>query len=305
MKKHLKGTLGTTVSKLTSVVTSIKFIVIIAALLLIGTFSAWQYHNSTNVDRVFWGMVDDSLQTSSYSRHTQQKSGAQSVDQIFETATSPQHKLFSETVFTQTGADSAVAVTENIGTPSTDYVRYTSIETAQNLDFSSVLNVWGITEPQVPGQTSGQLYNQAVLGIIPVGNLDSAQRRIITDIMKESNAYSYTLVETNKSLLFGRPTYTMQVTVNPVGYITALKQFASFVGLNHLEEVNPDEYAQAQKISFTVSIDGWTHQMVATSQGGGSKTEQITGRNIRKTLPAAPDQTIPVDDLQSKLQSIQ
>jgi hypothetical protein len=303
MKKKLEGKQGGLLTKARSVVTSTKFIVTVAILIAIGAFGAWQYHNTTDVDRVFWGMVENNMQTSSYTRHTQQRSGGQSVDQIFETATSPQHELFSDTIFMQTGVDSATAVTENIGTPTHDYVRYTSIETAKKMDFKNVLGVWGVTEPQVAGQTTGQLYNQAVLGIIPTGNLNATQRREIIKIMHEKNAYTYTLVETKRSLPFGRPTYNFKVTVNPVGYISALKQFASYIGLNHLEQVNPDEYAQAQKLSFGLSIDGWTHQITATDQGG--KTEVITGRNNKKQLPEVPTDAIPVEQLQQQLNSVQ
>jgi hypothetical protein len=305
MKKIFEGFKGGFVSKLKTVVTSAKFIVVFALLVVIGTFGVWQYHNTTNVDRVFWGMVDNNMQTSAYSRHTSQKSGAQSVDQVLETATTPQHRLFSDSIFVQTGVDSARAVTENIGTPTSDYVRYTDIETAQKLDFKEVLGVWGVTESQVPGQTTGQLYNQAVLGIIPTGNLTAAQRREIVKIMHEKNAYTYTLVNTTRSLPFGRPTYTMQVVVNPVGYISALKQFAGYVGLNHLTQVNPADYEKANKLSFSVSIDGWTHQIISTNENSGGKTEIITGRNMRKVLPEAPTNAIPVDELQQKLQSIQ
>lgn len=307
MKKTFEGKLSSRFTKITSVISSTKFIVLLAAIIVVATFAAWQYHNTSNPDRVFWGMVNNNLSTSAYTRHTQQKSGAQSVDQIFQTATAPQHKLFSETVFNQTGADSATAVTENIGTPTNDYVRYTSIKTAQNLDFSSVLNVWGVTEPEVKGETSGQLYNQAVLGIIPVGNISASERRELVKLMKEKQAYSYTIVETSRSLSlpFGRPTYTMQVSIDPVGYITALKQFANSVGLNHLKDVNPADYASSQKLSFVVKIDGWTHQMIASDQNQGTKTEAISGRNMKKQLPDAPAKTIPVDELQTKLQAIE
>lgn len=303
MKMKLEGMQGGFVSRLRSVITSTKFIVTLAVLILVGTYGAWQYYNTTNVDRVFWGMVDNNMQTTSYTRHTLQKSGAQSVDQVFETATSPQHRLFSDTVFTQTGVDSVTAITENIGTPTNDYVRYTSIETAKKMDFKEILGLWGVTEPQTPGQTSGQLYNQAVLGILPTGNLTAEQRREIIKIMREKNAYDYRLIETKRSLPFGRPTYTMEVTVNPVGYITALKQFAGYIGLNHLEQVNPEEYAQAQKLSFGLSVDGWTRQMTAADQGG--KTEVITGRNSKKQLPQAPKETVPVDQLQQQLNAVQ
>lgn len=305
MKKILEGIRqGGFVSKMGSAIISPKFIISVGIVLVLSTFGVWQYHRTTNQDRVFWGMVNSNLQISNYSRHTYQKSGAQSVDQVFETATSPQNIVFSKTVFTQTGVDSATAVTENIGTPTADYVRYTSVETAQKQDFSSVLGLWGKTEAE-SGTTQGQIYNQSVLGVTPIGSLSSSERRALIKIMKDTKAYEYRVVETKHSFPFYRPTHTMMVTVNPVGYITALKKYAEITGLNHLKDVNPDEYAQSAKLSFTVSIDGWTHQMTETSQSSGGKREVISGINMRKTLPVEPKDAISVDELQSKLQLIQ
>jgi len=297
--------------KITRVLISPKFILTLAGLIVAGTFVAWQYHNVTNVDRVFWGMVDQNLTTAAYSRHTTQKSGAQSVDQVIETQTSPRQVVYSQTVFEQTGVDSATAITENIGTPTHDYVRYKSIATSQKgadgqpLDFSKVLGVWGVTDTPAKGQTVGQQYNQAVLGIIPTGNLTLAQRQELVAQMKQSGAYEYKILETTRTWPFGRPTYTMQVTVKPVAYISVLKTFAGFVGLNHLEDINPQDYASAQQLSFTVSVDGWTHQMTRTDQSQGAKSEAITSRNLRKEMPAVPTDAISVDELQSRLQAVQ
>jgi hypothetical protein len=305
MKKILEGMRqGGFVSKIGSLTTSPKFIISLAIVIILSTFGVWQYHNATDPDRIFWGMVNENMQTSSYSRHTYQKSGAQSVDQIFQTATSPQNIVFSKTVFTQTGVDSATAVTENIGTPTADYVRYTSVDTADKQDFSNVIGLWGETANE-SGQTQGQVYNQSVLGVVPIGNLTSSQRRELIKIMHDKGAYEYRIVETTHSLPFYRPTHKMSVTVNPVGYITALKQYAQYVGLNHLQDVNPEEYAKAAKLSFTVSVDGWTHQMTQINQGSGGKSEFISGQNLRKKLPGVPKDAISVDELQTKLQLVQ
>lgn len=293
-------------------ITSTKFIVSVALVLLAGAAIAWQYHNVTNPDRLFWGAVNNSLQTTSYTRHSTIKEGPQSVDQIISTTTEPKQRVFGDTEFTQTGVDSTTARTENIGTPVYDYVRYTSIVTAAKgerdgkpLDFSSILHTWGGTNPADTSVTQGQLYNQAVLGVIPIGNLTAAQRHDLVKLMKDQKAYNYKVVETNRSGIFRRPTYVMTVTVNPVPYITAIQQFAKEVGMTHLEGINPADYKDAEQLLFTVSIDGWSHQVVQTAQSAGSRTENISGRNLRKQLPDAPKNTISVDELQSRLQSIQ
>lgn len=292
-------------------ITSTRFIASIAGIVLVSTFVAWQYHDTTNPDRVFWGMVDQSLKTSAYSRQTTQKNGSQTVGQVIETSTSPKQLIHSETVFEQTGVDSATAVTENIGTPVKDYVRYKSIVTSQktedgkSLDFSNVVSTWAVTETADDEQTTGQQYNQAVLGIIPMGNLTSSQRREVIKQMKEQGAYEFSVVETERTWPFGRPNYTFQVTVTPVAYIAALKTFAGYVGLNHLEEIDPQDYASAQKLSFVVSVDGWTHQMTKADQNQGAKTEVISGRNLKKSLPEAPTDPISVEELQTRLNSVE
>lgn len=300
-----------TADKLVKTITSVRFIVSVAILIAVATFVAWTYHDTTNPDRVFWGMVDQNLQTSAYTRHTVQKTGSQGADQIIQTSTQPQQLVYAETVFEQTGVDSARAVTENIGTPTHDYVRYTSIATSQKdadgkpLDFSKVLNIWGVTESQDETKTTGQLYNQAVLGVIPTGNLSATQRRALIATMKDQSAYTFTVTETKRTWPFGRPTYKFNVLVKPVAYITALKQFAADTGLNHLDEIQPSDYESAQQLAFEVSVDGWTHQMTVSSQSQGAKTEVISGRNLKKSLPEAPSETITVDELQTKLQSVQ
>ncbi len=295
---------------LVQTLTSVKFIATVAVILLVATFGAWTYHNTTNADRVFWGMVDDNLRTTSYTRHTVQKNGSQSVDQILQTSTGPKHVVYAETVFVQTGVDGARAVTQNIGTVTNDYVRYSSIETSQKsadgqpLDFSDVLNIWGVTEAAEDAKTTGQLYNQAVLGVIPTGNLSQSERRALIDAMRDQNAYSYKITETTRSWPFGRPTYRFAVTVKPVAYITGLKNFAASIGLNHLEEINPSDYESAQELAFEVSVDGWTHQMTVSAQPQAGKNEIISGRNIKKAAPSVPSDPISVDELQSKLQAI-
>ena len=290
--------------------TSVKFIISFAIIVLLAVWGTWQYHNTTNADRVFWGMVDNNLQTNSVSRSSLQKDGGQSARQVTDVLTTSKQEVYSQTHFVQTGADEADATTENIGTPKKDYVRYTSVNTTQKnsqgktYDFSSIVNVWGESMPQDDKETAGQLFNQSVLDVIPVGNLTSQQRHDLINLIKKEKTYSYTVTKTERNFL-GRPTYTYTVTVNPKAYVTVLKQFAKQVGLNQFDNVNPDTYKNAPLQSFQVSVDGWSHQAVGVVQASGGKNETLSGRNFKKTVPTVPTQTISIDELQSRLQSIQ
>src|SRR3990167_2266020 len=273
MKKRLNSIKsGNVIARSKSVLASTKFIIFLSALILSATLVGWQYHNTTNADRIFWGMVDNNFQLQSYVRQNTQKSGAQSVDQIIATSTQPKQVVYSETLFEQTGADATQATTENIGTPYRDYVRYTNITTAQKnaagsyLQFNDALNVWGASETADASISEGQLYNNSVLGFIPTGNLSAADRRELIKQLRDSDAYSYKIVQTNRSGIFGRPDYRFEVQIDPVPYITVIKAFASKVGLNHLEEVDPQQYSDAGTLSFVVHIDGWSHLLTQSSQ---------------------------------------
>lgn len=309
MKRRLSRVFGKT-KNIHKVVLSTKFVVGLGVLVLAGTYGAWQYHQATDLDKVFWGAVESNLQTTASSRHSFQKNAGQSIDQVTQISTEPSKLANSHTIYEQTGIDSATAVTENIGTEYKDYVRYTSITTSQKgatgepLDFSSVVGVWGVGAVQDESETTGQLYNQSVLGVLPVGSLNLEDRKKLLNFMKEKGVYDYRLTATNRSWLVGRPTYEITVLVKPVAYLEVLKEFARYEGLNHLENIDPQEYKNAPLMSFVVHVDGWTHQVTKASQSTGAGLEDISGKNLKKNLQKAPVDAISTEELQAKLQSV-
>jgi hypothetical protein len=280
--KKLFGINSVKTKNLVKKIVSVKFIAGLAVVLAVVAFGAWQYHDTTNADRVFWGAVDSSLQTSSYSRHSVSKSGGQSADQVIDVYLSPKQGVFSQTTYEQTGPDEAQAVTENIGTPYADYVRYTSITTNQknaagkSYDFSKIINVWGSSTPD-KAQTNGQLFGQSVLGSIPTANLTASQRRVLVKMMKEKGVYTYTAKKTSHEGTFARPSYTYNVTIDPSAYVETLKQFGEFIGVTQLRDLDVNDYKKANKIQFQFTVDGWSHQVTSMVQPGGSKSEAISG----------------------------
>lgn len=289
---------------------SIKVITIAALIVAVGVFGLWQYHNATNTDKIFWGAVNSSLQTSSFSRQSVTKSGGQSAEQITDVFLSPKQGVFSQTRYIQTGVDAAEATTENLGTPYGDYVRYTNITTSQKnaagsaYDFSDIINVWGGSTPD-KSETNGQLFGQSLLAAIPTADLTAEQRRELIKVLKEKNVYSYSATKNKHEGPFARPSYTYTVTLTPSAYIEAMKQFGEYVGITQLKDLNPDDYKQAAKSQFTVTVDALSHQITSMLQPGSSRNETISGHNVRKTLPAAPSNAISIDELQARLQRVE
>ena len=309
--KKLFGNKSEKTNRVIQKITSVKFVTSFAVVILAVACGLWQYHNVTSQDRIFWGMIDNSLQTSSFSKTSTIQSGGQSALQVTDVFTSPKQEVYSRTHYSQSGADEADATTENIGTPYRDYVRYTEINTTQKntqgkpFDFSNIVNIWGASPDQGKKDTTGQLFNQSVLGVLPTGNLTAAQRKQLIKLMKDNKAYSYKMHKTSSQFLLSRPSYSFTVTVSPPAYITVLKQFAKDIGLNQLESIDPQEYKDSAEMQFEVTVDGWSHQVIEVTQTASNKKESISAQNVRKQLPTPPTKSIDIEDLQTRLQSVE
>lgn len=284
-------------------------LVLYAAIVMfvVSGLSLW-YVTANSSDNVFWGMVNNNLQTAAYTRSSSQDDGQQKAEQITEAQTSPQQLANGRTTITQYGDTSARVVTESIGTPYADYVRYTQVETSQkneqgkSLDFSQLINVWGKSEAG-DGATNGQLFNESVLGIVPMGRISAPQRQELIAAMKAKNVYQFVAIESQRHGL--RTTYTYDVKVNPVPYIEVLKQFARDMGLNQLESIDPNQYKSTQPIGVGLKVDSLSHQLLELSYGAGSRTEKMSSYGSLKKLQSPPTDTISIDELQYRLQSVQ
>lgn len=278
------------------------------AMLGFSTWSWWQYAYSSP-NRVFWDMVDNSLSTNSFSKKVVQDDSQQGIVQLTQSQLAPKQLINSQTTIRQAGPPTAEVVTQSLGTPRDDYVRYTKVQTSQksttgkDLDFASLLNQWGKSQQQSEA-TSGQLYNETTLSVIPFGNLTAQQRQKMVKLMKDTNVYTYSLSRKDQKSA-GRNSYTYKVDINPQAYIGMLKEYGRMVGLTQLEAVDASQYAQAQPVSVDLTVDGWSHQLTAISFGGGSRVEHITAYGALTKLEGEPSKTIPVEELQAKLQAVQ
>lgn len=288
----------------------VRFIVYLSIVIIVAAGLAWWFLVRNSTERMFWSVVDNNLKTSSFTRQAVQDDGLQRIDQVIEVSTTPTQLVNGRTTITQTGDSAARVVTENIGTPRSDYVRYTEVETSQknsqgqDIDFSDIKNVWGKSGDE-GNDTNGQLYNESVLGIVPAAKLTPDQRRDLISLMKKEKVYEYKLVGIARSGLFGRPTYTYSVQVQPEAYIGMLKQFARAAGLTQLASVDPSQYRSAEPVTVDLKVDGWTQRLVQASYGGGSRVEELRAYGSTKQLQKPPRDFVPVEELQRRLQALQ
>ena len=286
-------------------------IIISSAVALFGVTSwAWWHYIRSNPERTFYAALENSLRARGVSRTVRQVAGSQELEQKVQLNLTTDHMVKSETSISQSGTVDAKVKTETISTPDAQYVRYTEIKTneknskGEDVDFSELINVWGVSEATSPNQSTSELYGESVLGVIPVGNLNADERINLMNSIRENNIYEFDNSKVEKSLEDGRPIYTYNITVAPEQYVAMLKQFASDIGLTSLENVDPAQYKDSPPLDFKVRVDVWSQSIVGIEYSGGARKEALNSYGIYTTVDE-PMETIPLQDLQVKLQEIQ
>jgi hypothetical protein len=278
------------------------FIIVIVALL-----SVWYRNIYSDPRRVFDAMLENSLRTQSVTKQIVQGDESQSLDQKVRLQIGEKHVVQGLTTLSQAGQASATVVTESIGTPTSDYVRYRSIETNQksvdggDLDFSKVLGVWGKSEPA--GETAGELYNETTLSVIPFGNLSAENRHTLMGMISAMDVYKVEYANVRRSNVNGRPTYEYTVKVLPEAYVTLLKTYAQMAGLTQLRNIDPANYQNANALEFKVTVDIRTRRLSGIVYESGRKENYLAyGTEAEVVLPK---DTVTVEELQSRIQTVQ
>ncbi len=287
---------------------SIKLIVVAGLILLAASMAAYWHFVYTNPTHVFDRMLATSLSTSSVTKKIIQGDASQGLDQTAVLVTEPIQQVHSASILTQVSDVQTKVTTESIGTPPADFVRYNDIKTSQKnaagqtFDFSSILGIWGKVDQNDTDNGGAQLYNQTLLGVIPMANVAQPDRKQLVNQIKENGVYKIDGA-VKRQFKNGRLVYSYNVTVAPVAYVTLLKSFAHDVGITQLEELDPSQYAGSQPLKFTFDIDVWSNQLIKVTFADSARTETYGSYGARMQV-ALPVKTIPIGDLQNRLQQI-
>jgi hypothetical protein len=204
----------------------------------------------------------------------------------------------------------AVITTESIGTLQNDFVRYLDIKTDQknssgsSFDFSNVLSVWGKSGDNKEAGEEAQLFSQTVLGVVPIANLPLSARQELLRQIQNDKVYTVDYGTVKRAKSNGRPVYTYDVTVEPVAYINMLKTFAHSLGLTQLDQVDSSQYANTPALKFSFEVDVWSAQLTKVTYIESNRTETYSAYGAR-ALVNQPKDTITLEELQTRLQSIQ
>jgi len=283
-------------------------------ILLILSAFIWWFDVYENPYNVYWGMLANSLSTSSVTKHVVDKSSTANLDQYVGQQFGIHSLAYGRTTLTNT---TSVVKTESIGTLKDDYVRYTGIQTKQknaqgkDLDFSKVLGKWGHSvATNASAQSSGTpFFIQSMLGLgggnlIPIANLTATQRQNLIVQLHQNVVFSTSFSDVKKSQFHGQPVYTYTVSVEPVAYVGFEKTFADDLGIKALDSIDPNNYQGQQAVKVKLTVDIYSHHLAQVSYTGTQHQETYSsyGVPINQKLPRA---TISSQALQNLISHIQ
>ncbi len=269
----------------------------------------WHFVRS-NPKRTFYAAIENSLRTPDVSKQISQEGPGQNLSQQVQLNLGPSHITRAQATIMGSGQANTTVKTDTVATPREDFVRYTAITTDQKgasgkvLDFSKLLNIWGKSGSLDGKQTTGELYSESVLGIVPIGNVSGEQRTGLMDFIKHKKVFTFDEAKIKKSQEGNRPVYTYEVTVSPEPYVGMLKRYAKAVGLTQLETLDPSTYRTARPITVSVSIDVWSQQVTRIQYPEGARTERLGSYGVHHEA-SIPTKSVPVEELQQRLQAIQ
>jgi hypothetical protein len=283
----------------------------LVALALAGAalFGASGYYWYKNVlmdpDRILDGMLDKSLQTTSVYRTVGQSGGQNTVNQATYVAFTPETMAQSFTTLREINDLGRTTVTtETLGNDQTDYVRYNSIkiESTTKRNFDNVVNVWGKREANAETGQATSFLNDALFVIVPFGNLNPEQRKIMTDEINKVGLYD--AESTKTSIKSGRPIITYDIKLDPQALVTVLAKYVEVTGIGKSANLDPASYEGATKLDVELEVDVLSRHVKAIRFANSGRTESYTSYNVVRQIQK-PTETIDVNELQSRLQTLE
>lgn len=280
----------------------IVFIVLVVLFAVIWSIFHFVYEST---DNVFYGMLNNSLSTSSFTKRIIQGSSQNLVAQTIYVETGAKNIALSKELQLVSGGVGKVE-TLNIGTPTTDYSKITELQTDQRnaqgtlLNYSPVVNVWSINKPGPAGRTSGQLFTSAILGsVVPIGNVTTGQKNSLINYIKTQKVYL--LGKVTKDTVAGRTQYTYVVGVNLPAFATMLNQFGTDLGMK-LPPTNTKPLEHEIETA-DVTIDALSRQLIGIRYIDTKTTEAFSSFNV-KTAVSLPKAKESLSSLEAEISKI-
>lgn len=289
---------------------SSRLFVVCGVIILLTGIWLWWHNVFTDPNKVFWKMLNNNLATVSVTKHVVEDGEGQKIDQYSQLKFGSQNAARNLVTITQTTEGSKSEVkSESIGTLSNDYSRYIQIKssekssTGQPYDFSKVTGVWGKSADGADSSQTVYFRQAALNSVVPFGWLNPGARASLVDQMQTKQVYKIS-DKTEKKQENGKPVYVYTVDINAQAYIAMLQEYVKKAGLNVGDTLDPTAYEGIAPIRAEFTVDPYSRQLKKIHYDASNRDEEFMSYGLSEPI-AIPGQTIPIEELQNKLQTIQ
>lgn len=274
----------------------------ISAAVIVGVwaFGHFVYDNPTNV---FYGMISNALTTTGYIEKLGSANLSYKSTKYVLVQTGANNITESIDILTGINANHYNIKTESIGTPVYDYQRFVRIQNTasqRSINYRPLLNLWGLN-PSDPNVTNGQLFNETLLGIIPIGQVSSSERSALMNQIKVTGVYQIEKIA--KTHVNGRLAYVYTIKLNSLAYLLMLKQFGLDLGLNQLKNINPNNLGQNNIPPLNLTIDVLSRQLIAIGLPNEVPIETFSSFGINQHI-TTPKNAISISSLENKFNQV-
>lgn len=279
---------------------------IVGFVLLIFCFWLWWARVYSSKSNVFNAMLSNSLSMFGVTKNSSQKQYTGKLVQTSQLQLRSRNIVNQRTDINQTTEQGEVSVTtQTVSTPSEDFARYTSInmpvaDGKPKVDFSSLINEWGSTSKAEGG---GSTFSEMVFGIVPFGNLPHDKKAKLLEIMHSKSVYKTDFSKAQVKNENGRAVYVYDVEINVKSYAELLKTYGKMLGLKQMDQLNPEDYATAEPIKATLTVDKLSRTLVRVVSSGDKRDESFNGFGVHNSIDI-PENTISRKELEIKLQNL-
>jgi hypothetical protein len=287
-----------------------RLLVVCGVIILLTGVWLWWHNIFTNPDQVFWKMMGNNLSTVSVTKHVVEDSEGQKIDQYSQLKFGSQNAARNLVTITQTtDAGKSMVKSESIGTLSNDYSRYITIDSSektaagQPYDFSKVTGVWGKSADNQDSTQTVYFRQAALNSVVPFGWLDPGARSSLLDQMKTKRIYNLS-GNTQKKKENGKLVYVYTVDINAQAYIAMLQEYVNKLGLDVGQALDPSAYEGIAPIRVDFTVDPYSRQLKKIHYEASNRDEEFMSYGLSDPI-AIPGQTIPIEELQNKLQNLQ
>lgn len=282
----------------------IKQNLLLLALLLAATLAYFAYTSISSKYRdpqkVFWGMVNQNLQTATVGRLTK----SDDPQQYYRQLTQLQFKsiLISESTITISEQSNGVTnkvVTKAVGTADSDYLKYLEITKDNKPASQNAVNVWAVQNKAKSQEQPTFLAESLLSSPLMFGYFNKDIRQQLANDLKNSEVYKIDFQKTNKQYNFNDKTvFAYNVNINVAKYIEVYKKYLNKIGQVSLAE-QLNQPASTDSYQTILLINPTSLQPVATMVG--DSTDEYVNFDTNNQIEYPKDAKLSFSELRDKL----